>query len=842
MDFDRLASMRLRIDRIAAEPDRIRAPFVRMARSVLKKLGWQPKLEVRALREFLAAALARAHMDPTSPDEDALQKFEEQATDELEQNVLGLERLCVVRKAPPMAHVAWLQRVAVVLSRIARALAAPDDRLARRFLLSIDPANVAPPLSVAHEQTQDRASDAAGPDADELARNQQRVVGLQLSAIDHLLQSARDESDVLAHRRRLLEAGRQLLLECAAALPLDVDGVHVRQESIARDIARIDRLEAAGVDPDVRVLHQARGALARGDRDALCAALTAMNDAALAAGDDVRAARTGDALGALWSGRDPMNASVRAESLQRSGAQVLGAKAAAAVNEAYRVGRAKLPRSLSGMNTQDREFYGLAQTYMTSGNERATFLAALAVDGCFDVGGVLSPTRVIEHERRQRTVTFPTAELHLVPATDVADIPRAVIDDPRSVLLSLAAGRLLARRFVRDEVRTRSRTVMRGEVRVYVLDGSGSMIGPRARVRDAILLAELATLARRLEEGGASTRVVLHYRYFTDDLDPTVRVDTAAGAYAAMSDVLSTVRGGGTDIQRALVASFVQIREARVQDPELLRAQVVLITDGEAPVDDATVAASREGLGDLPIGVSVVALGVENPALRALVAEQRARGESAFYHHIPDDMLARITSGAFDSGAAIHAPPPARVLAPRETADALRALTAQIGPLLEDLESLSRQRDVEALEMLDLEARARRDVGLSETEGLTEGERARHEAMLRDRAALERRFARWFPTPGAAPIVSESDDSATNIPPRGELDAVIVALSTVAEVIAVVGGTDLARRADAIDLLERLLPEAHLSPGHYASVLAHHAARVAPALRAVHREVAVNKG
>ena len=58
-------------------------------------------------------------------------------------------------------------------------------------------------------------------------------------------------------------------------------------------------------------------------------------------------------------------------------------------------------------------------------------------------------------------------------------------------------------------------------------------------------------------------------------------------------------------------------------------------------------------------------------------------------------------------------------------------------------------------------------------------------------------------------------------------------LETVAEMIDLIGGTPYARRADAIEMLERLLPDAALSPPRYHAVLREHPDLVAPALAAV---------
>jgi hypothetical protein len=59
----------------------------------------------------------------------------------------------------------------------------------------------------------------------------------------------------------------------------------------------------------------------------------------------------------------------------------------------------------------------------------------------------------------------------------------------------------------------------------------------------------------------------------------------------------------------------------------------------------------------------------------------------------------------------------------------------------------------------------------------------------------------------------------------------------VAEVVSLLGGSSLARQADAIDLLERLLPDARLTNARYRAVLRDFPNAVAPSLQAVHEAV-----
>jgi hypothetical protein len=305
----------------------------------------------------------------------------------------------------------------------------------------------------------------------------------------------------------------------------------------------------------------------------------------------------------------------------------------------------------------------------------------------------------------------------------------------------------------------------------------------------------------------------------------TVRVDTPAAVALALGDVLGNLREGGTDIEKALLASFEQVRSAKAIDPDLAQAQIVLVTDGEASVDEATIDAARRGVGDLAVGLSVIALGQENPALRALVAKQRAKGERAFYHFIPDAALEAIVRGEVDSGLPLHLPEVYGASTPA-------ALSADLGAIVEEMSGLGRARELEALEALDAQAEGRREAGVEES-SITEGERARARALYRDRRSLELQFLRWFPLPDAKPAPTLVPDDV----PVDDVEAALVALATVSEVVGVTQGSDLARRADAIDVLERLLPDAALTPARYFAVVEQPTEKVAGALRMVHAAV-----
>ena len=181
----------------------------------------------------------------------------------------------------------------------------------------------------------------------------------------------------------------------------------------------------------------------------------------------------------------------------------------------------------------------------------------------------------------------------------------------------------------------------------------------------------------------------------------------------------------------------------------------------------------------------------------------------------------RIVAGEGDGLGAIHPPP-----VPDDLATPA-ALAEQVGGLVEEIATRRHARDVDALESLDSQAQANREMGLGPAQ-LTESERARALELYRDRVSLERQFDRWFPEVRKVDaVVGETD---------ADVDAVVVVLSTIAETLGVIGGTSLARMADAIDLLERLLPDARLTPARYDAVVAHGDAALASPMNAVRHE------
>ncbi len=815
-----LRDLAVRIERVSRTGDV--STLYRVAAHVFGALGWKPKLSAVAIR-----ALVSCFAEPTRPSDFEMALAFSAALRELEENVINVERLAAVRRRAPVAHASWLRRGYELLLRAEGALAPVDadegDELSDLVAVT-DPVTLALPLAPIQGKDESDDVDADAGKGPLSTEDRDRVVLLELAAVDHLLDAGRAEHEVLARRRRLFEAARQVLLDAAAALPLDPGAVTERKRAILTEILRLDRFEAAGVDFEVGLVHQARTAVVRGEEPRLRAVVAALDHVARSKGDAALRKLARRATREVFGDVRAIDDATKRASLEQSAEEHLGGDVCARVKKAYESARA----ANDALRSNDARLAAAERSYLGEGAHEALLSASLAVDGAFDLGGTMSPVRVVKEHTSLRRVPYPAKALALVPAETVEDLADAIIEDPRTLVLQLATGRLLSRRYVVEEVKRTTRVVMTSEVRVFLLDGSGSMLGARARVRDAMLIAELATLAQRLLNV-RDVRTALYYGYFAEEVGAIVKVDTPKGTERAIADVCTTVRAGGTNIEAALLAAFEVVAKARATDPELVRAQVVLVTDGESNVSEAAIVAARElASGEVPMGVSVVALGAENQALRGLVARQRAKGERAFYHFVDDETLEAMADGKIDRGLPLHLPRST----PGDLREVSRALEASVGQVVTELEDLARGRDLDALEHLDHERQALREVGLDASVALTEGERARVESLQKDHASLGRRFARWFPDVGATPERPASIDEVSS----SDAEAVHVMLASIVEVVRVVGGTELSRRADAIDLVERLLPDAGLTPARYFATLATHAARLGPALRALHAE------
>lgn len=228
----------------------------------------------------------------------------------------------------------------------------------------------------------------------------------------------------------------------------------------------------------------------------------------------------------------------------------------------------------------------------------------------------------------------PDRRLELAVTSSVTDVRDFVVEDPRRLVHDLASGGQRVRRLVGG---TSTRSARQIRARVYLADASGSMRGPRARLRDGLLLAELDAL-RRATLGGVPADP-LDVCFFGDRTLTFERIETADAARAWIARLMGGGPCGGmTELSAALVGAARWLHQAR-RDPALASALLVVVTDGEDAVDVEQIDAAWASLRGLAVSLRVVCLGDENPWLKGWVARLRAAGRDAGWLHLDDPSL-----------------------------------------------------------------------------------------------------------------------------------------------------------------------------------------------------------
>lgn len=582
-------------------------------------------------------------------------------------------------------------------------------------------------------------------------------------SVDSLCREAAEEGDLLSRREGLLRAAQRILLDAAAAVEGGEPTLGRGYEAVCEELRQLQRM-ARVVDPVVSVDHQIREAAKRGDRRIL-------------------------------RGASAARAYLRAEERHDDAAMKIAAELSSAsdvgempprVNEAIEVGygeaRVRLDEAINAAPPLQRFRLQAHAADLRSTAEAGLLRMTLDASADFDVGVSLEQeAREVVDDLRE-VVSYPTATLTLSPVDEVAGVKDAIIEDPRLLLYHLASRRLLQRRFIRNGKRRRRVGSVRASVRFYLLDGSSSMRGARGRMRDALFVAELASLVARLERPEGRIRSLLYYRYFDSTTEVTRRVATVDEALTTIRSIFAAQRSGGTDIQSALLESLSLIEEQRHNDVELSRAQLVLVTDGQADVDPELLREAQARL-DVPVRVSVIALGAESPALRRFAAEQRNAGLEVVYHHVDDEGL--LKKGSIEGE-----------LPPDFGLSSVAALSEREGPHDDggELEFL-----VEALE----------ELGLDE-EALTLSRQRTLELQRAGRAVLTRRFDELFPPAAAMTEAVGFEEDAVSA---------LHLLSVVAEVLDCTPATGWRMQSDAVAIMERLLREHGMSKARYHGIL-----------------------
>ena len=654
----RLARLRLRLDALqgrVSQPEGLRGwwkgvtspsevdlslPTVTALDRALERVGVHTLADARLLLE-LGVKKGRVGALATGLGERANESLEE-----FERTLDAVEKMHQSGRTPPGARTA-LERGFVQLARVLRVA---------DLFLSPSPATpsealeiFARPASAGHEQG-----------APSKAR---------MAVAEFLARRARATVDDVVQKRRDLDIAHELLLRIGME--------HDRERGVAL------RHEVAQARERVREVPATRSVAALVEQVRLSAtrephlawrSLKGLYDRALEAREPEIAAAARAALAPLLPARDSLRALL--ESSEREELRHWFGESVPPSAEEPELARQQ-------GSSPDELLADLA--FSLRPEQRAAFELAAGCARYFDVEDVLSDEIVEVNTRKvrpvPRQVPYPTQNMTFERTGGLHDVHNFVISDPRMLVYDLAAHRQMVRAYLEDEPPPESKKKKRTAVRVYVCDASGSMHGPRARFRDALIIAELNNLRVKVRQGKPFDP--LYFSFFNDIPTELSRVDTALQATRQIEKLFHhSPAEGQTDISLALMSAFDSIRAARGRDPYLARATVVLITDGEDRVDMELIRRTRAPMDSLDIALSFVSLGEENPDLKSLVEEQRARGGRAFYHHLSDREI-QWARTEFDS--------PWRTLLPRDVPVTPEAIDA-LAPHLAALEALAAGR------------------------------------------------------------------------------------------------------------------------------------------------------
>jgi len=542
----------------------------------------------------------------------------------------------------------------------ATAMARAEDRLVRlERALAIAQAMAAPDARA-------RGDDAPLPSPSPV-RSPPRAASL--ATVERYVERAQSNALDVRRKRRDLDLAHELLLSLAASLaPEDRARAQALRSQLANARQRLDALEPL-VGPGERIPEAISRALSQGRASEAYRGLLALHRDALGAGDAAVASSSREALGHLWDGLgEAPEAALKSDALRNLQARLGEGALRQVLDETARQERDVLLETALELSPEQFSLFDLA---LSAGEFFDTNTAEDIEEG--DPASASPPAPL-------RRVPFPTPLVDFDIARGIHELRDFVIRDPRLVLYDLANGSQLVRAY-HEPPEDRPKKTRRSAVRVYVCDASGSMRGARARFRDALLIAELNNLSLRARAGKEVWPI--YYAFFNDAPTPLRRIDSPHQAYALIAELFErSPARGRTDITFALLSAFEAIHEARGRDPDLARATVVLVTDGEDQVDLPRISAARAPVGDVEVTLNFISLGDENEDLRRLVLQQRERGRRAFYSHLGDEDIA--------AGATVQAG--LRTLLPEHPELALTAESPEVRAALEALAAIALEK------------------------------------------------------------------------------------------------------------------------------------------------------
>ncbi|MES2503287.1 MAG: transglutaminase domain-containing protein [Myxococcota bacterium] len=180
-------------------------------------------------------------------------------------------------------------------------------------------------------------------------------------------------------------------------------------------------------------------------------------------------------------------------------------------------------------------------------------------------------------------------------------------------------------------------------ITIVLYDTSGSMSGDPERFQAGLISAFTATALSDVSPSGAHRhRLVLVP--FDDKPGTPVRVTNTQEALDIIHKYTLKLKntGGGTDIQAALIQAMALIADAERRSGEpLAAANIVLMTDGQSPLDIPKLAEARGAIDrTTPLQIMFAAIGTTNDDLRQFVSESEKIGiDNGFYREFSNEFM-----------------------------------------------------------------------------------------------------------------------------------------------------------------------------------------------------------
>ena len=172
-------------------------------------------------------------------------------------------------------------------------------------------------------------------------------------------------------------------------------------------------------------------------------------------------------------------------------------------------------------------------------NIEEVFNCVLSSESVFNIGNPLTPAIIETFEYIPKTVKFPTSIRKSVIARDLSNLKNIEIQHPQTIIYDLADGSLREKKFISKVKVTKSKQVLQGEIRIYVMDISPSMImtPQRWRAREAIILSEILKIKKLFDNEKDNIHRIMFYSFFSEIISNVKEIKSSEDALRAIEEI-----------------------------------------------------------------------------------------------------------------------------------------------------------------------------------------------------------------------------------------------------------------------------------------------------------------